>query len=147
MRNVAIHLMLGIAVLLFGFPDVASAMPNFARKYEKSCNLCHTQVPKPNRTGFEFRLSGYRMPDEIGQKDKFDLGELFAARIQAQELAKSHDDVNSAKNTSSNQLEFYEATLYPLTGSWGGNFGSLVELSMASGESFEIENAYVRGVW
>ncbi len=132
----------------FFLPNVGYSMPNFARKYDKNCSMCHTQVPKLNRTGFEFRLAGYRLPDEIGQKEEeFNLADFFAARIQMQDLNKSHDDVNPAKNSSSNQLTFYEATLYPLTGSWGGNFGSLVELSMAPGETFEIENAYVRGVW
>ena len=135
------------SILLFIATD-SNAMPNFARKYEKNCSLCHTEVPKLNRTGFEFRLAGYRMPDEIGQKgEKFNLAEFFAARLQMQEEFKSHHDVKPGKSTSSNQLSFFEATLYPLTGSWGSYFGSLVELSMASGEGFEVENAYVRGVW
>jgi hypothetical protein len=133
------------AILLFISTD-SNAMPNFARKYDKNCAMCHTQVPKLNRTGFAFRLAGYRMPDEIGQDEKPNLGELFAARIQMQQENKSHTDVAPGKNTSTDQLTFFEATLYPLTGSWGGNFGSLTELSMASGEGFEIENAYVRGV-
>lgn len=133
------------AMLLFMATD-SNAMPNFARKYDKNCAMCHTQVPKLNRTGFAFRLAGYRMPDEIGQDEKPNLGELFAARIQMQQENKSHSDVKPGKDTSTDQLTFFEATLYPLTGSWGGNFGSLVELSMASGEGFEIENAYVRGV-
>jgi len=148
MRTTSVSKILWLSLLPLLLPGIALAMPNFARKYDKGCNMCHTQVPRLNRTGFEFRLAGYRMPDEIGQKeDKLELGDMFAARMQMQEQAKSHDDVNPAKNTSGNQLTFYEATLYPLTGSWGGNFGSLVELSMAPGESFEIENAYVRGVW
>lgn len=129
-------------------PSIGHTMPNFARKYDKNCSMCHTQVPKLNRTGFEFRLAGYRTPDEIGEKEAdFDLADFFAARIQMQNDYKKHDDVNPTKNTSSDQLTFFEATLYPLTGSWGQHFGSLVELSMAPGEGFEVENAYVRGVW
>ena len=134
------------SLLLFIATD-SNAMPNFARKYDMQCTSCHTAVPKLNRAGFAFRLAGYRMPDEIGQQvDKPNLGDLFAARIQMQEENKSHSDVKPGKDTSSDQMTFYEATLYPLTGSWGSNFGSLVELSMASGEGFEIENAYVRAV-
>jgi hypothetical protein len=138
------------SVLLFMATD-SNAMPNFARKYDKNCAMCHTQVPKLNRTGFEFRLAGYRMPDEIGQKEeKFNLGDFFAARIQMQDEDRSRTNANGSTShnpVNGNQLSFYEATLYPLTGSWGGNFGSLVELSMASGEGFEVENAFVRGVW
>lgn len=138
----------GLLLVILFIPNVSYSMPNFARKYDKNCAMCHTQVPKLNQTGFEFRLAGYRLPDEIGQKeDKYNMGDFFAARIQMQEEVKKHDDVVSTKNTRSNQLTFFEATLYPLTGSWGENFGSLVELSMAPGESFEVENAYVRGAW
>jgi hypothetical protein len=127
----------------------SNAMPNFARKYDKNCAMCHTQVPKLNRTGFEFRLAGYRMPDEIGQKEEklSNLGDFFAARIQMQENATSGSKASGAPVKSSNQMTFFEATLYPLAGSWGTNYGSLVELSMAPGEGFEVENAYVRGAW
>jgi len=148
MKSSSVSTIAGLCLVFLFLPGTSYAMPNFARMYGAECNMCHTQVPKLNRTGFEFRLAGYRLPAQIGEKDEgFDLGKLFAARIQMQDLNKSHDDVNPAKNTSTNQLTFFEATLYPLTGSWGGNFGSLVELSMAPGESFEIENAYIRGVW
>jgi len=135
------------SVLLFVATD-SNAMPNFARKYGKNCSLCHTEVPKLNRTGFEFRVAGYRMPDEIGQPEgKLELGDFFAARIQMQENSTSGSNANGKPVQSSNQLTFFEATLYPLTGSWGSNYGSLVELSMAPGEGFEVENAYIRGVW
>lgn len=137
-----------ISPMLLLMATTSNAMPNFARKYETNCGMCHTQVPKLNRTGYEFRLAGYRLPDEIGKADeKFNFGDFFAARIQAQENATSSTSAKTGASTSSNQLTFYEATLYPLTGSWGRNFGSLVELSMAPGEGFEVENAYVRGVW
>lgn len=95
-------------------------------------------------TGYEFRLAGYRLPDEIGQKSEanFNLGDFFAARTQTQYEAK-----DSTGKIATNQLTFKEFTMYPLTGSWGENFGSLVELSMAPGEGFEVENAFVRGVY
>lgn len=135
------------SMLLFAATS-SYAMPNFARKYNKNCAMCHTEVPKLNRTGFEFRLAGYRMPDEIGQAEgELKLSDFFASRIQMQENSTSGSNANGSAVTSSNQLTFFEATLYPLTGSWGSNFGSLVELSMAPGEGFEVENAYVRGVW
>jgi hypothetical protein len=139
--------MIALCVTSLLLSSAGFAMPNFSRKYEKNCGLCHTQVPKLNRTGYEFRLAGFRMPDEIGEKQEFNLADLFAARIQMQGFNKQHEDVNPAKDSSTSQLEFFEFTLYPLSGSWGTNFGSLVELSMAPGESFEVENAYVRGVW
>src|SRR5439155_22910745 len=43
-------------------------------------------------------------------------------------------------------LSFMEATLYPLTGSWGKYFASESELSVSPEDFFEVENAYVRMV-
>ena len=129
-------------------PNTSYSMPNFARKYEKNCAMCHTQIPKLNKTGYEFRLAGFRLPDEIGQKEEaFNMGDFFAARLQTQYTYTKHTDVTPGNNTSNSQLEFKEFTMYPLTGSWGENYGSLVELSMSPDDVFEVENAYVRGVY
>jgi hypothetical protein len=123
-------------------------MPNFARKTGQECSMCHTAIPKLNRYGYEYRSAGYRDASEIGIQDEAaNLGHLFSARIQAQALYNRHDDVNDAKDSDSNNLNFFEATLYPLTGSWGKRYGSIVELSMAPDDVFEIENAFVRAVW
>jgi hypothetical protein len=51
------------ACLLLGVPR-AEAIPAFARKYETSCQTCHTMFPKLNAFGMAFRLNGYRMPKE-----------------------------------------------------------------------------------
>ena len=50
----------------------AHAIPAFARKYETSCQTCHTVFPKLNAFGNAFRLAGYRMPKESEEavKDK-----------------------------------------------------------------------------
>jgi hypothetical protein len=110
--------------------------------------MCHTQVPQLNKTGYEFRLAGYRLPDEIGKKESdFKLGDFFAARLQSTYTYKDHNDVTPANNTTTSQLEFKEVTLYPLTGSFGEYFGGITELSMFSDDVFEIENAFVRGVY
>jgi len=42
----------------------AEAIPAFARKYQTSCQTCHTVFPKLNPFGTAFRLNGYRMPKE-----------------------------------------------------------------------------------
>ena len=126
----------------------AEAMPTFARKYNVDCSMCHTIVPKLNRTGYEFRLAGYRLPDQIGQdaSANFRLGDFFSARIQAGYKYTNHNADAKNGDYNNSDLYFKEFTMYPLTGSWGKNFGSLAEISMAPGESPEIENAYVRYV-
>ena len=137
----------GLVLVFMLIPNISYSMPNFARKYDKNCGMCHTQVPKLNQTGYEFRLAGFRMPDEIGQKEPaFNMGDFFTARLQYTYTYSDHKAPNKKNDSSNSQLEFKEVTLYPLTGSWGENFGSLVELSMAPDDVFEVENAYVRGV-
>jgi hypothetical protein len=54
-------LCLGV-VLLDARPS--EAIPAFARKYQTSCQTCHTAFPKLNAFGMAFRLNGYRMPKE-----------------------------------------------------------------------------------
>jgi hypothetical protein len=42
----------------------AGAVPAFSRKYQTSCQTCHTIFPKLNPFGQAFRLNGYHMPKE-----------------------------------------------------------------------------------
>ncbi len=145
-KIIIVSSLLFIAWVLFP-PTNGNAMPNFAREYGADCTMCHTNIPKLNRTGYEFRLAGYRLPSEIGKEEKpFNLGDFFAARFQDQfRYAVSKPAVGEKSTT--NQLEFLEFTMYPLTGSWGRNFASIGELSMAPDDVFEFENAYVRGAY
>lgn len=41
------------------------AEPSWSRKYNAKCTLCHTTYPRLNRTGYEFKRLGYRMPNEV----------------------------------------------------------------------------------
>ena len=46
------------------------AQPSWARKYNAQCTLCHTTYPRLNRTGYEFKRLGYRLPKEVEGKGK-----------------------------------------------------------------------------
>jgi hypothetical protein len=48
----------------------AEGVPAFARKYQTSCQTCHTIFPKLNALGEAFRLKGYRMPGETEEMVK-----------------------------------------------------------------------------
>jgi hypothetical protein len=138
----------------------ARAMPNFARKYEVPCAYCHTQIPVLNEAGYKFRAAGFRLPDEIGKtsEKKFDLGDSFAGRLQSRYDYQATNQPNGAPGpnllpngapgprTTTSAFSFMEATLYPLTASWGKYLASLSELSTSPEDVFEIENAYVRVV-
>ena len=55
---------LAAAASLLLVAPFAEAVPAFARKYQTSCQTCHTMFPKLNAYGMAFRLRGYRMPKE-----------------------------------------------------------------------------------
>jgi hypothetical protein len=59
----------GSMLVVLGVPS-ANAIPAFARKYETSCQTCHTGFPKLNPFGEAFRLNGYRMPKETEDQIK-----------------------------------------------------------------------------
>ncbi len=104
-------------------------------------------MPQLNRLGYEFRMAGYRLPSEIGKdQNALNLANFFAARKQAEAAWLKHDDAAGNDHTDT-QIKFKEFTMYPLTGAWGKYFGSLAELSVGIPEEWEVENAYVRGVY
>ena len=49
-------------VMYFGATRDARAVPSFARKYQTSCQTCHTVYPVLNPFGEAFRRDGYRFP-------------------------------------------------------------------------------------
>ena len=55
------------------------ANPAWSRKYNAECTLCHTTYPRLNRTGYEFKRLGYRLPREVEAKSKGKLPELQRA--------------------------------------------------------------------
>src|SRR5438128_4218867 len=45
-------------------PPEASATAQFSRRYDTSCNTCHTAFPKLNDFGIAFKDAGYQIPEE-----------------------------------------------------------------------------------
>jgi hypothetical protein len=62
--------LLGTGAFLMLSARPAGAVPVFARKYQTSCQTCHTIFPKLNPFGEAFRLNGYRMPKETEEQIK-----------------------------------------------------------------------------
>ena len=52
---------LGLAAITVMLSPAAFATPGFARKYEMSCNTCHTAWPNLNEFGREFWTNGFRL--------------------------------------------------------------------------------------
>lgn len=151
-----VYSLTSIVMFVVGGP-ISNAMPNFTRKLGVPCSTCHTTIPRLNQTGYKYRAAGFRFPEEIGKADekKFELGDFFAARIQARYDTQVTNQPNGAPvanviggvagpRTTSNAFSFMELTAYPLTGAWGKYFSSLTEFSFVPEDFMEVENAFVR---
>ena len=56
-------------VALLANENTARAVPSFARKYNTSCQTCHTEFPVLNPFGEAFRRNGFRFPSTNGSVD------------------------------------------------------------------------------
>jgi len=67
---------LTIPILFITSVKEAEAVPSFARKYDMSCNVCHTRQPRLNPYGQRFMENGYQLPGTAdgGRKEKHLLG-------------------------------------------------------------------------
>lgn len=63
---------IGLSVLALT-PAPSDALPNFAKKFEASCTLCHTVWPALNRFGEQYFMNGFQMPDT---EDGGDVGKI-----------------------------------------------------------------------
>jgi hypothetical protein len=59
-----------IALALTLPPPLAYATAQFARQTGRSCNVCHSGVPRLNDTGLAFKNNGFRFPDSDKPSDK-----------------------------------------------------------------------------
>lgn len=129
----------------------AAALPQWARRYGFECGACHTTVPRLNQVGFNFRRSGFRMPDEVGKEAKFSgLKDVFGAKFVAQYQATASATDGSATNekvAAARGFQVPQLTLYPFSGAYGNYWGARGELAFKPGDQTEIEQAYVRGTY
>lgn len=64
MRTPTIALLLGCLMFAILSEQSYATIPAFARKYDMSCNVCHSPVPKLKPYGDEFAGNGFRLPDK-----------------------------------------------------------------------------------
>jgi hypothetical protein len=159
--------LLAVAVL-FCAAAPAGAVPVFSRKYQTSCQTCHTIFPKLNPFGQAFRLNGYRMPAETEEQVKekpVSLGSdaqkrmfpdmvypnslpgnaPFALNVKmASVWSSTHDD--SGTQTIKHDFQFpQEANLFS-AGTLGDTFGYFGELTFGENPdgSTEVEIEHAR---
>lgn len=85
---------------------VAEAVPAFARKYDMTCNVCHTRQPRLNTFGQRFLENGYQLPGtedggvtlkrllggELNGVTLDDVSNFFAVRLRADVEKASFSD-------------------------------------------------------
>jgi hypothetical protein len=79
------------AVVYFSVSGEAQAIPSFARKYQTSCQTCHTIFPVLNPFGEAFRRNGYRFPSQNGSLDS-DAEKAPAVPLGQEEYKKTFPD-------------------------------------------------------
>ncbi len=147
----------------------AGAVPVFSRKYQTSCQTCHSIFPKLNPFGEAFRLNGYHLPGETEEQVKqkpVSLGADAYARMwpsmvypstlpgnvpfalnvkMAYLYQSSHDE--TGHTIVQNDLQFpQEANLFA-AGTLGDHFSAFGEITYAENPdgsgSLEIEHARI----
>jgi hypothetical protein len=145
----------------------ANAVPAFSRKYQTSCQTCHSIFPKLNPFGTAFRLNGYHLPGETEEQVKqkpVSLGADAYARMwpemvypstlpgdapfalnvkMANLYASSHDE--TGKTIIHNDFQFpQEANLFA-AGTLGNHFSFFSEVTYGENPdgsgSVELEHA------
>jgi hypothetical protein len=82
--------LVGITMYFVGLRE-AGAVPSFARKYQTSCQTCHTIYPVLNPFGEAFRRNGYRFPSQNGSVDS-DAEKAPAIALGQEEYKKTFPD-------------------------------------------------------
>lgn len=69
MRKIIFLVSLIAVVFIFNYQS-AYSIPAFARKYQTTCNTCHTVYPQLNAFGEAFRINGYQFPKDDDEQTK-----------------------------------------------------------------------------
>ncbi|HEX6993669.1 MAG TPA: hypothetical protein VF339_05925 [Gammaproteobacteria bacterium] len=94
--------------------DTALAMPEFARRYNFSCSVCHDAFPRLNAFGESFADMNYKLPNwrtsntlELGdERLALPARPPFAIRMQAYVQARDGEDIDPALGPTGNDSDF-----------------------------------------
>lgn len=148
-------------VLTLVFSHNAEAIPAFARKYNVSCNVCHTRQPRLNSFGQSFMENGYQLPgtEDGGITKKRllggaqhgitldDMSNLFAIRLRA-DIQKA-DFRNNSDTESTDDIDIIFPNILNLffAGTVARNISVFMEAEYATqGEEeakVEFERAFI----
>lgn len=120
----------------------SSATPNWSRKYNADCAMCHYPLPpRLNSFGLQFRWAGYRTPAEFNKdQDGTKVGDFLAARVTTQ-LAYQ----NNKGQLERTEFLLNDATLF-YAGAVSRNFSALFRPSYSSDGAVNV-GGQIQGVF
>src|SRR5579872_6256075 len=158
-------------ILYFSLAREAHAVPSFARKYQTSCQTCHTVYPVLNPFGEAFRRDGYRFPSQNGSLDSDTVKTNMIALGQEEYVKTFPDSVwpdkiadaiplsvmfngnvpinmpdSDAKAAAGNTFTWsgIEAELHLFgAGAFNDSLTYMTQLTLADDGGFDIETAYM----
>ncbi|CUS96789.1 hypothetical protein [Candidatus Kryptobacter tengchongensis] len=84
LRNSKLFYPLLALLFLFMLSEIATGIPLFARKYNRSCFTCHTSPPMLNEFGRRFQSNGYQLPGTVESTPIWMSNQLpFAAMLRS----------------------------------------------------------------
>ena len=149
-----------ISSCMFILETNAHAIPAFARREKVSCTMCHTNGSAPHLTkfGYMYRRAAFRLPDNIGNREADDKAMLTTDHLSAgvnfdYEVVTNKPAGQNRAILTSNHFNVPEVEVWPVVGSFLGNFGSWSEIdanpaSTAGAGGVSVSQAdvrYVRG--
>jgi len=75
MRRILLSLTAAIVLLVTLLPEVAEAIPAFARRHKLSCTTCHDPFPRLKPFGEEFAGNGFYLPEDDNDRDYVSTGD------------------------------------------------------------------------
>lgn len=138
-----------ILVLFLVIPELTEAIPAFARKYNMSCQTCHSPVPRLKAYGDEFAGNGFVLADKDAPRyyvntgdDKLSLIRDFPIAIRLDAFVTYKHMENSENNKADFQTPYGMKLLSG--GSITDNVAYYVYFYMSErGEVAGIEDAYI----
>lgn len=136
-EQISVLILVTLFMSITSIGDLACALPAFAFREQESCTLCHTNnsIPHLTKAGYEYRRAGFRFPADIGKVDRdaknIELLHHLAAGINIDYENVKNKPLGQEEMTISNDVTVREVELYPLVGSFYGNFAAWSLLTMS----------------
>lgn len=105
MRPTYLSLILLLLTLLACWPRGAQAIPAFARATGMDCAVCHSQFPRLNDVGQQFRLNGYQVPgSEKDEKTVIDGPTPISMRVNVNYTRDQFHNIAGSANVNQIQI-------------------------------------------